>query len=65
MHGLEIEFSRALREKCLNTEFFSGPYFPVFSPNTGKQGPGKSSVFGYFSRSGGKCFDKGVKEIYN
>ena len=44
---------------------FSGPYFPVFSPNSGKQGPGKSSVFGYFSRSGGKCFDKGVKEIYN
>ena len=23
-------------------EFFSGPYFPVFSPNTGKYGPEKS-----------------------
>ena len=29
----------SLREKCSNTEFFSGPYFPVFSPNTGKYGP--------------------------
>ena len=31
-----------LREKCPNTEFFSGPYFPVFSSNTGKYGPEKS-----------------------
>ena len=23
-----------LREKCPNTEFFSGPYFPVFGLNT-------------------------------
>ena len=29
------------REKCPNTEFFSGPYFPVFRPNTGKYGPEK------------------------
>ena len=32
----------SLREKCSNTEFFSGPYFPVFSPNTGKYGPEKT-----------------------
>ena len=39
-----------LREKCPNTECFSGPYFPAFglnteryvSPNTGKYGPGKT-----------------------
>ena len=31
-----------MREKCPNTEFFSGPYFPVFSPNTGKYGPEKT-----------------------
>ena len=24
--------------KCPNTEFFSGPYFPVFGPNAGKYG---------------------------
>ena len=30
---------------------FSGPYFLVFSLNTGKYGPEKNSVFGHFSRS--------------
>ena len=30
---------------------FSGPYFPVFSPNVEKYGPEKNSVFGHFSRS--------------
>ena len=30
-----------LREKYPKTEF-SGPYFPVFSPNTGKHGPEKT-----------------------
>ena len=29
---------------------FSGPYFPVFSLNTGKYGQEKNSVFGHFSR---------------
>ena len=28
-----------MHEKCPNTEFFSGPYFPAFIPNTGKNGP--------------------------
>ena len=37
--------------KCLNTEFFSGPYFPVFGLNTGKFGPEKNSVLGHFSHS--------------
>ena len=30
------------REKCPNTKFCSGLYFPVFSPNTGKYGPEKT-----------------------
>ena len=30
---------------------FSGPYFPVFTPNTEKYGAEKNSVFGQFSRS--------------
>ena len=28
---------------------FSGPYFPVFSPNTGKYGPEKTPYYGNFS----------------
>ena len=27
---------------------FSGPYFPVFNPNTGKYGPGKSPYLDNF-----------------
>ena len=27
--------NNALHEKCPSTEFFSGPYFPVFGLNTG------------------------------
>ena len=34
--------STSLREKCLNTEFFSCPYFSVFNPNIGKYGPEKT-----------------------
>ena len=30
---------------------FSGPYFSVFSPNTGEYGPEKNFVLGHFSRS--------------
>ena len=37
--------------KVSKYRFFSGPYFPVFSPNTRKYGPEKNSVFGRFSRS--------------
>ena len=32
----------ALLERCLNTYFFSGPYFPVIGLNVGKYGPGKT-----------------------
>ena len=28
--------------KVSKYEVFPGPYFPVFSPNTGKHGPGKT-----------------------
>ena len=28
-----------LRKRCPNTEFRICPYFPLFSPNTGKYGP--------------------------
>ena len=38
----------ALREKCPNKEFFSGPHFPVFSPNTGKYGPEKTPYLDTF-----------------
>ena len=37
-----------LREKCTNTEFFSGPYFPVFSPNAKKYGSEKTPYFDTF-----------------
>ena len=56
---------RVLREKCSNTEFFLVRIFPhsdriqidteylsVFSPNAGKCGTEKISVFEHFSRSG-------------
>ena len=38
----------SLHEKCTNTEFFSGQYFPVFSPNTGKYGPEKTPYLDTF-----------------
>ena len=54
-----------LREKCPNTEFFSGPYVPVFGLNMEIYGVNlhiwfeyrkirtrKNSAFGRFSRSG-------------
>ena len=34
--------SSPMREKCPNTEFFSGQYFPVIEMNTGKYGPEKT-----------------------
>ena len=42
--------------KSVQIRSFSGPYFPVFSPNTGKYGHRKTrnrknSVFGLFSSS--------------
>ena len=38
----------SLREKCPNTEFFSGPYFPVFELNTEKYGPQKTPYLDTF-----------------
>ena len=62
---VQISMECALREKCPNTEFFSGPYFPVFGLNAEiygvnlhihseyrKRRTRKNSVFGHFSRSG-------------
>ena len=37
-----------LRETRPNTEFFSGPYFPVFALNTGKYGPEKTPYLDTF-----------------
>ena len=61
---LAISNKKTLREKCPNTEFYSGLYFPVFVLNTniysvnlriqskyGKIRTRKYSVFGIFSRS--------------
>ena len=44
-------------EKCPNTEFFSGPYFVVFIPNTGKYGPGKTPNLDTFHTVYTKSFD--------
>ena len=41
-------FCKSLRERCLNTEFFSGLYFPVFSQKTGKYGPEKLRIWTLF-----------------
>ena len=61
---LKIIIKASLREKCPNTDFFSGPYFPVFGLNTKIYGVNlriqseyrkirtrKNSVFGDFSHS--------------
>ena len=45
---LEEHQLRALREKCPNTEFFSGPCFLVFRLNTGKYGPEETLYLGTF-----------------
>ena len=37
--------------KVSKYEAFSGPYFPVFNPKTGKCDPEKNSIFGHFSRN--------------
>ena len=36
------------------TNFGITPYFSLFTPNAGKYGPEKNSVFGHFSRM--QCF---------
>ena len=41
-------FSVSLREKY---GVFSGPYFPAFGLNTGKNGPEKTQYLDIFSRS--------------
>ena len=65
MKNIYIYFvTYSLREKCPNTEFFSGPYFPVFGLNTeihlvnfriqseySKIRTRKKSAFGHFLRS--------------
>ena len=38
-------------ENCPKMEFFSGPYFPVFSPSIGKYGPEKKKTHLDTSRS--------------
>ena len=40
----------ALREKCPKNEVFSGPYFSVFSPNTGKYVPKKIRIWTFFTQ---------------
>ena len=35
-------------EKCPDAEFSSGPYFPIFSPNTEKYGPEKTPCLDTF-----------------
>ena len=38
----------SLREKCPKYGVFSGPYFPVFSPNAGNYGPEKTPYLDNF-----------------
>ena len=38
-----------MHENFSNTEFFAGPYFPVFSTNTGKYGPEKTPYLDTFN----------------
>ena len=45
---MQLSSKRTLREKCSNMKFFSGPYFPVFSPNTGKYGPERTPYLDTF-----------------
>ena len=49
-HELEKELY-SLREKCPDTEFFSGAHFPVFGLNTGKYGPEKTRIWTLHSDS--------------
>ena len=48
----KVNDNGTLREKCLNTEFFSGPYFIVISPNTEKYGPEKTPYLDTFHTLG-------------
>ena len=38
----------SLCEKCPNTKFFSGPYFPLFGLHTGKYGPDETTFLDTF-----------------
>ena len=46
--GFNLTLEVSLRENCPNMEFFSGPYFPIFSPNVGKYRPEKPPYLGTF-----------------
>ena len=42
---------------------FSGPYFPEFSPNTGKYGPGKTPHFDTFHAVDNSSVESNKKKI--
>ena len=42
------KYQFTLHEKCPNTNFFSGPYFPVFGLNTEKYRPEKTPYLDTF-----------------
>ena len=46
-----LRFTGFTARKMSKYGVFSGSYFPIFSPNKGKYGPEKNSVFGHFLRS--------------
>ena len=46
--GINKSWAGSVCEKCPNTEFFSGPYLSVFSPNVGKYGPEKTPYLDTF-----------------
>ena len=61
--NFRLKLCQTLREKCPNTEVFFGPYFPVFSPNTGKYGPEKTPYLDTFHAVKGLRVTKIVKQI--
>ena len=52
--------------KVSKYEVISGPYFPVFSPNTGKYGPEKTGHFsGIVTGQSPKSIQKGLSSVHN
>ena len=51
-----LDKEMSLREKCPNTDFFSGPYFPVFGLNTER--------YAVFSPNAEKCGPEKTPYLY-
>ena len=56
-------FELPLCEKYPNTEFFSGAYFPVFSPNTGKTDQEKLRIWTRFTQCSKMCTQWAIRHF--